>query len=211
MIQAPLFDVPSVISVSRVMSMLRQGVWGVPKRTRPSSWEPDRRVSLLNSVFQGLPMGSLMTWSTSKHQHEVCDVLCGVPVSLPSGEGKRTYLIDGQERVLTLLNALTPQLDQGEQRQRFYYKLDCDSKFLVRTSTGDVKVPPDWVPLDILLDFKTMFRFKEAQYQSGREDYATEVMRLRNLLNDLYTIPVVNLVTDDLDMVHLAVRKINGR
>lgn len=212
MIQAPLFDVPTMISVSQIMSMLRQGVWGVPKRTHPSSWEPDRRVSLLNSVFTGLPMGSLMTWSTSKHQHEVCEVLCGVPVSFPSGEGKRTYLLDGQERVLTLFNALTPQLDHGEQHQRFYYKLgDHDSKFLVRTSSGDVRVPSDWVPLDILLDFKATFRFCEPLRHAGQEDHATEVMSLHNLIKDIYTIPVVNLVTDDLDTAALAVRNINWR
>jgi hypothetical protein len=209
MIRSPLFDTPSMISPSHVIHRLRVGNLQVPQSVRTSTWSDDQRVELLNSVFASYPIGSLMTWSTFKHELQAHDDLCGVPVSLPLGPGSRTYLVDGYERVMTLLDALTPRLDHGG-RQRYYYDLDSENDSPIRLS-GDVDVPTYWVPLDVLLDFKAMFRFQETHRQAGNEDYAVDVMRLSNLLKDVYTIPIINLVTDDVELVMEAARRINGR
>lgn len=211
MIRSPLFDTPSMISPSHVIHRLRVGSLQVPQLVRTSTWSDDQRVELLNSVFSGYPIGSLMTWWGTPTQKLLShDELCGVPLNLPSGEGRRHYLIDGYERVMTLFDALTPRIDHVG-RQRYYYDLDSENDSPIRLS-GDAEVPSHWVPLDVLLDFKTMFRFSEAYIQAGNEDHATEVMRLSNMLQDVYTIPVVDLFfTDDVELVMEAARRINGR
>jgi hypothetical protein len=71
-------------------------------------------------------------------------------------------------------------------------------------------VPAHWLPLDILLDNRALFRFRERLFAKGEDARADEVERIANVFKD-YIIPVVPLVTETLDLVTDAFVRINSQ
>lgn len=85
-------------SVDSILGWVREGVIAIPEIQRPFVWEPTKVRNLLDSLYQGFPIGYLITW-------------CNPTVKLKDGTlaaGKRV-LIDGQQRVTALMAALLGQ------------------------------------------------------------------------------------------------------
>ncbi|MEZ4466698.1 MAG: DUF262 domain-containing protein [bacterium] len=87
---------------------------------------------LLDSVLRGMPIGSFLVWRSNTHKLQTIDTLGPFPLqSPPEDAGRRTYLIDGHQRLTTLYAALTPlpegvDRDPNGPRWPIYYDLEVD-------------------------------------------------------------------------------------
>ncbi|KAF0125078.1 MAG: hypothetical protein FD189_2255 [Elusimicrobia bacterium] len=82
-------------TVDTLLAWIKSGEIAIPEIQRPFVWEPAKVRNLLDSLYQGYPIGYLITW-----RNPTVKLKDGT-----SAAGKR-ILIDGQQRVTALMAAL---------------------------------------------------------------------------------------------------------
>ncbi len=105
---ADLFDQPAIVKLGPLLDNVRSGALLIPDFQRAFSWDDEQRLQLLRSIADGLPVGSLLVWSSSDPEVDTLELVG--PHALPPrrAQGPWLYLIDGLQRISTLLLALTP-------------------------------------------------------------------------------------------------------
>jgi len=93
--------VPTNPRIASLLSDVTKGNIKIPVFQREFVWEDDQIMSLLDSIYRGYPVGSLLLWSTKErlqHEREVGGfVLPETPEDYPVN-----YVLDGQQRLTTL-------------------------------------------------------------------------------------------------------------
>jgi DNA-binding CsgD family transcriptional regulator len=209
------YDNPTIYPLFALIDELRQGLILLPRFQRPFVWEDEKRLALLDSVRRGMPIGSMLVWRTDKHRLTTPTDLRGWAVGAARQNGPWTYLIDGHQRLMTLLTALTAPAQghstdpPGDDRLRWpvYYNLRDEEFTFARR--GNTKVPPFWMPLHALISNKTTFEFSKPLYVDGLTVEGDRAEALRNRFSE-YWIPVIPMVTDDFMSVTLGFQRINS-
>lgn len=216
MIERTSFDTPTLPRLATILGELQRGVVQIPAFQRPSVWRDEQRLNLLDSIVKGLPIGSFLVWRSGKHELETYEGVAGIPVpGSPPEREKRSYLIDGHQRISTLFGALVkppPDLIRKEaHRWPLYYELGSGESPAFRLPPrGERSAPSHWLPLDILLEGRALFKFRSELFLEGKDELAEEAERVANVFKD-YIIPVVPLVTENLDLVTDAFVRINSQ
>lgn len=98
-------NVPQILYLYQVLDHMESGELLVPDFQRPIRWDDEQRLRLLQSVAAGYPIGSILVWRTDSALHYRERI---GPCALPEGpgQGQRQYLLDGFQRMGTLLAAL---------------------------------------------------------------------------------------------------------
>lgn len=208
------YENPSISPLFGLIDQIRQGEILLPRFQRPFVWEDDQRLDLLDSVRQGMPIGSFLVWRT-ENQALVCHTdLGGWAVASRREHGPWTYLIDGHQRAMTLLSALTrpdpklyERIDEGD-RLRFpvYYDL---AEEAFKLNSRHARVPKTWMPLHVLLSPKTTYEFCQPLYAGGHDVEARRAEALRDRFSE-YWIPVIPMVTNDFHAVAVGFKRINS-
>jgi len=92
---------PSTYSLSDLIGDIERGTLALPDIQRPFVWSPSKCRDLLDSMYRGFPIGTLMFWET------------GADVGtrqIGGGENDRVprlLIVDGQQRVTSLYAVLT--------------------------------------------------------------------------------------------------------
>lgn len=81
--------------VSNLLSMVQMGEIAIPEIQRPFVWEPDKVTELIDSLYNGFPIGYIITWQSPN-------------VKLKDGNNSagKKILIDGQQRITALRAAI---------------------------------------------------------------------------------------------------------
>ncbi len=212
-----IFESPYVPRLPTLLQEVRTGGILTPDFQRPLEWDNQRRLMLLDSVAKQIPIGSFLVWRTRDHNLKTLDTLGAY--NLPKGPSEhvpRTYLLDGHQRLATLFAALTwtehPELlhDQGV-RWPTYYDLESDPtempfRFYLRSGTP----PVTWLSLPSLFEPKRLFEHQKRLLQQGWEKEADLAEVLAERFKD-YQIPVVPLVSEDLELVTESFVRINNQ
>ena len=210
-----MFDTPVLPRLETILAEVKSGDLVVPEFQRPFVWDDDRRLSLLDSIVKGMPIGSLLVWRTNTRELRTFEQVGGVRLAGPSkGAEKVNYLIDGHQRISTLFGALysgdRESSDDDTRWWRLFYQLAAKDRPAFRVPPRRGAVPDDWLPLEILLDGDKLFDFTQRLRESGKRVLAKEAENLANVFRD-YIIPIVPLVTEELDVVTDAFVRINSQ
>lgn len=211
-----MFDTPVLPRLATILAEVRSGDLVVPAFQRPFVWDDERRLSLLDSIAQGMPIGSLLVWRTSRRDLEAQPVVGGIRLGPPRQSGEKiNYLIDGHQRISTLFGALQegprePASQDDDTRWPLYYDLGSKERPAFRLAPRRGEPPKHWLPLDILFDGDKLFDFTQALRAEGKRDLARQAESLANVFKD-YIIPIVPLVTEELDTVTDAFVRINSQ
>ena len=123
--------VPEVVFLGKLVERVTAGRIRVPKFQRAFVWRQPDLHQLLESVLLGFPIGSILVWDTEENiesTHRIGPVQVAPPPDRLVG-----YLLDGQQRVSTLVGTLRltddarARVDQVD--WRVYYDLK-DLEFL---------------------------------------------------------------------------------
>ncbi|HYO71575.1 MAG TPA: DUF262 domain-containing protein [Archangium sp.] len=211
-----MFETPVLPRLETILSEVESGDLVIPDFQRPFVWDDDRRLSLLDSIFKGMPIGSLLVWRTNTRDLHTYNEVGGVRLPGPrKGTEKVSYLIDGHQRISTLFGALYSGAREAfpsdeDVRWPLYYELAANDRPAFRVPPRRGPVSEHWLPLDHLLNGDKLFEFTQRLRHQGRKDLAKEAERLANVFRD-YIIPIIPLVTDELDVVTDAFVRINSQ
>lgn len=96
---------PEVLRLEELAILVKNGEIKLPKFQRPFVWRRNDMLKLMDSIYKGYPIGSLLLWHSSqklKSEREIAGLLVDEGVTLyPTN-----YLLDGQQRLTTLCGAL---------------------------------------------------------------------------------------------------------
>lgn len=87
--------------VSRLVTRIEQGDIKLPVFQRKFVWKPAQILELLDSIYRGYPIGSLLFWLSSEPLATERDL---GDFNLPPTPDKypRNYVLDGQQRLATI-------------------------------------------------------------------------------------------------------------
>ena len=193
--------VPEVVFLGKLVERVAAGKIRVPRFQRAFVWKQPDLSALLDSVLRGFPIGSILVWDTETEIESSPRI---GPVKIrPRPEGLVGYLLDGQQRVSTLVGTLrlpgdaepiVDQIDWG-----VYYDLD-DQKF-VHLRKQETLPGPQYFPVRSLLDTAEFFHAcRRLQTEAGdgaAQRRLGEADRLSNAFRD-YQLPLIHIREADL-------------
>ena len=92
---------PEVVFLGSLVDRVAAGKIRVPRFQRAFVWKQPDLTALLDSVLRGFPIGSILVWETERiidSNNRIGPVVIG-----PRPDGVVGYLLDGQQRVSTLV------------------------------------------------------------------------------------------------------------
>jgi hypothetical protein len=138
--------------VDLVAEVLR-GRIRIPPFQRGFKWESGDVIDLFDSLIRGFPIGNLLLW---RQPAKAAHLQVG-PVEVDAPEtGSALWVVDGQQRITSLVGALVAAEDATDARFRIYLDLDHGSFH----SLG-VRQQPEasWVAVSRLLDTSALLRW----------------------------------------------------
>lgn len=95
---------PETMRFDQLMLNIRDGKIRIPDFQRDFVWEQDQIISLLDSIYNHYPIGSLLFWETDEQIQSYRRV--GEVELLQDNERSVQYVLDGQQRVTSLFASL---------------------------------------------------------------------------------------------------------
>ena len=202
--------VPEVVFLGKLVERVAAGKIRVPQFQRPFVWKQPDLIALLDSVRLGFPIGSILVWDTEQ-KIESGSRIGPVDIS-PRPEGLVGYLLDGQQRVSTLVGTLRlpsdadPTVDQID--WGVYYDLD-EREFVRRQEESP---GPRYFPVRSLLDTAAFFNAGRHLSSDGDPVVAQrrlgEADRLANAFRD-YQLPLIHIREADLESAVTVFARLN--
>lgn len=209
-----IFAQPNITRLQQLLAEVRRGMILIPKFQRPFEWDKQRRLLLLDSIVKGVPIGSILVWRTSTQELDCFEKLGPFPLLERPETKPQHYLIDGHQRLTTLYATLSPFDDiepvDGEDEWPIYYDLDAPAGELAFTTLRKKQSKrPTLLPARALLTPKLMWKAQKQLYDDKNPEAAERAEELANIFKD-YQIPVLPLVTEDMNIVTDAFVRINS-
>lgn len=194
-------------TVDTLLSSIKSGNIAIPEMQRPFVWDPTKVRDLIDSLYNGFPVGYIIEWQNPD-------------VKLKDGSmaiGKRV-LIDGQQRITAMTAALVGKmvLDDHYKWKRIAIAFNpLEEKFEV--SNNAIRKSPKWIP-DIapVLDpaFDTFSFVMEYCEKNDIKDQMSRVNAIINKLRDIQNNSLGVITLDaalDIDSVTEIFIRINSK
>lgn len=132
---------------------VERGLLRIPPFQRGFKWSSRDVIALFDSIVRGYPIGNLLFWQRSAPAQR----LHVGPLSIEAVAVDVAYwVVDGQQRITSLVGALAAPDDTADSRFRVHVDL-ADSSF--HTIGARQVVPPSWIPVTRLLDTARLLRW----------------------------------------------------
>ncbi|SCL31612.1 GmrSD restriction endonuclease domain-containing protein [Micromonospora inyonensis] len=124
-----------------------------PPFQRAFKWEAADIVKLFDSLLRGFPIGNLLLWRRPAPAQR----LQVGPLSIAAPESASAlWVVDGQQRIVSLVGALTQANQSVDPRFRVHLDLDTGE---FHTAGSRQQPPRSWVPVSSLLDTAVLLRW----------------------------------------------------
>ena len=203
--------VPEVVFLGKLVERIAAGKIRVPRFQRAFVWKQTDLHALLDSVLRGFPIGSILVWDTEE-TIETTERVGPVEVEARPA-GLVGYLLDGQQRVSTLVGTLRlpddaePIVDQVD----WCVYCDLNSREFLRAPAGGVG--PQHFPVRSLLNTAGFFTAcrrieSEVDNRSRAQQWLDEADRLASAFRD-YQLPLIHIREADLDSAVTVFARLN--
>lgn len=152
------------ITIRKLLQRIIDGEIRIPAFQRDFVWEPDRVQFLMDSIFKGYPIGTVLFWRTKEKLAYDRD-LGPFTLSDPKKEYPIDYVLDGQQRLTSIFSTFQTELlknpDSKIEWIDIYFDLRAnasaqDSQFVALEPTD---VRSHHVPLRVLFDVTEFGKF----------------------------------------------------
>ncbi|MXW13409.1 MAG: DUF262 domain-containing protein [Rhodothermaceae bacterium] len=203
--------VPEVIFLGKLMERIVSGKIRVPKFQRPFIWRQNDIFALLESVYMGFPIGSILVWETEQENIESTSFVGPIEVGHDLN-GKVGYLLDGQQRVSTLVGTLRlPNEYQSVSNGidwRVYF--DLEKREFTRAPKG--VIDGRYFPMASLLDTSGFLaaarKIETFPDELQRRNWLNAADRIANAFRD-YQLPIIRIQEADLDSAVTVFARLN--
>lgn len=147
-------------SIPEIVNAALSGELRIPKFQRAFVWDEQDVRDLFDSIWRGFPLGTLLLW---RNKAESGEVRLG-PVTISVDERPDAlWVVDGQQRITTLVATLSPSEERVDRRFDVYFDLRRR-----RFHTGArQQIPATWLPLNQALETRSLL--------SWLRDHASEL------------------------------------
>ena len=193
---APLLVESESMLIEDLLNEIQAGRLRIPRFQRPYVWKPEDMLRLLDSIERGYPIGSLLLWDTSEQLQSMGRI---GPVEVPeSGNGRVTYILDGQQRLSTLYAVLrlppTFPTSASQKYWQWWIYYDLEERRFLHLRGGSRR--PHLLPLRALLrttDFLEEARLIEQELSA--DEAARLIDRAESLAQKLksYKVPIIRI------------------
>lgn len=177
---------PSSPRLASLLSDVERGNIKIPVFQREYIWSDEQIISLLDSIYRGYPVGSLLMWSTReelKHERNVG----GFSLPVTPEDYPVNYILDGQQRLTTLYGVFHSDENTADavlaDRFNICYVPDDDSFMHHLAAAGK-----DKIHLNAILD-TTKLLVELPKFNDGQK---AKIARLTEAFKD-YEFPIVTI------------------
>lgn len=175
----------TTLDVERLARWAWEGRIRIPHFQRPLRWQRDDVIKLFDSIVRGYPVGSLLLW----HRSAPAETLqLGALRISASKTPDALWVVDGQQRIISLANVLHPE---GQSDERFKISYDLRKKVFVptpRDTEGAV------IPLPVIFDLREVLRWFADHPEAV--DYVEEANEITQIIRQ-FEIPAYEVSQED--------------
>lgn len=159
--------------IDELLKLVTAGKIRIPQFQRSFRWTANDVLALFDSILRGYPFGGVLLWR--RPADEVVVTVGALSIDAPAIDA--LWVIDGQQRITSLVNAVSPQ-GATDQRFAISYLLAKRRFVLTRDVRGDLAIPlPD------LFDLGRALAWLQANPDAA--EHAPEIQRVTALLRDV--------------------------
>lgn len=209
---------PDILPLSDLLEGVMQGEYRIPRFQRPYVWSLDDMVKLFDSVAKGYPIGSLLIWQTERT--DISSLPAIGPIKLPeSGPILKSYVVDGHQRLATLLGVLKLAEDHPRDRLddwRWWIGYDLENERFEHIRDAKASIPMHMMPLRNLLrtvDFARRAR-EMLSDQTFTNEHSTLLLDRADALQRSireYRLPMIVMRSGSLDDAVTIFARVNQR
>jgi hypothetical protein len=197
------------IVVEDLVKSFLAGQIRIPSFQRPMKWGAKDVQRLLDSVYRGFPIGSLLMWKRSTDAQRV---RIG-PFDIAVGARPDAWLVvDGQQRLISLAAALChPAGDEEAEPDAFTIVFDLKAdRFRLPREATEAKESELWVPVHRLFDAVDLAEWLSTHPAVGRDrELARRAHAVGKALRE-YRVPIYVMETDDEDVLREVFERVNS-
>ena len=203
--------IPEVVFLGKLVERIMAGKIRVPRFQRPFVWRQADLHALLDSVLRGFPIGSILVWDTEvsiETTQQIGPVKIGPPPA-----GIVSYLLDGQQRVSTLVGTLQLPDDADAMVEQVDWRVYCDleNHEFLRAPIGSTE--PQYFPIRSLLNTAGFFAACREIHSVVKDKelaqrWLDEADRLANAFRD-YQLPLIHIRDAELDSAVTVFARLN--
>lgn len=196
---SPAISKSQAYTIAELRELVRAGRLRVPQFQRSFRWEAKDVRDLLDSILRGYPIGSLLLWQREAPAERL--TIGALRVDAPERHDA-LWVVDGQQRVTSLVNAVDPD---GAQGPRFRLGYSLRHHEIVGGHRLD---DPLVIPLADLFDFGRALRWLGENPFAA--DHADQVQDVAGRLNR-FSIPATVMMQADESTLREVFDRINSR
>jgi len=180
-------------SIDSILGWIKAGEIAIPEIQRPFVWDSSKVRDLMDSLYQGFPIGYIITWKNPDTKLK----------DGTTSHGKK-ILIDGQQRITAMTAALLGEEVVGTDYKKKKVKIAFnpkDEKFEVLNPA--IEKDSEWIN-DISVFFKNGFDMFSFVYQYSADNELQDQSKIGQIINRLINIRYSNIgiieLSHDLDI-----------
>ena len=188
--------------IATLIQRIQSGDIKIPKFQRGFIWDEEQIIKLLQSIYQGYPIGSLLFWLTEEPMKSEKNI-GGFDLPKTPDKYPRNYVLDGQQRLTTIYGVLNwPNLQEAHKLNVYF---DLDTKCFHHYSG---KESNRVIPLNILNSSSAFLNFQREKLY-GEQDLIEKANVLWDTFRE-YEIPVVTIYEKTIKEVCPIFERINS-
>lgn len=196
-----------ILTISKIIERITSGDIRIPAFQRDFVWEADQVAFLLDSIYKGFPIGTIILWKTDKRL-ESDKNLGYFSLPEPKKDYPVNYVLDGQQRLTSLFSVFQTTLKPITNEWVDIY-FDLDAAEDIQESSF---VALDEAEVDLQRHFPVKSFFESVEYRKATKKLTDEqVTKIDTVQRKFleYLIPNIVFETDNMNQVAIVFERIN--
>lgn len=188
------------LTIAELLRDVHAGKIRIPQFQRSFRWAATDVLALFDSIIRGYPFGNILLWRNSAPSGSLH--IGAIQVNAPD-TAQALWVVDGQQRITSIVNVVDPEAAASDSRFRLYYSLPEGKVVSEHEARGDVAIPlPD------AFDFGRALAW--LQNNPAAAQYTSDVQALSAALNQV-VIPATVVEQAEEEVLREIFDRINSR